>query len=76
MEFNTDNKKPTSTNQNHTMDVCVSFDDFKKALGEEADKHSDEFIEKLRKLFDQIADTAFDNWLKKTNSSIIIDNKI
>jgi hypothetical protein len=52
---------------------CVSFKEFKTALGKAARDYSDEEIEKIRVLFDRLAEVAFDSWLKKVNSGIITE---
>lgn len=45
----------------------LPFDDFKKSLGQAAQDLSNEEIEALLKLEDQLADTFFDIWLEKKN---------
>ncbi len=50
---------------------CVSFEEFKNTLGKTANDYSDDEIEKIRVLFDCLAEVTFDSWLKKVNSGII-----
>ncbi len=75
MESISDLKQPISPNHNHTKERCVSFDDFKKALGDKANEYTDESIEKIRIAFEQLADITFDGWLKEANGSMILENK-
>ena len=46
----------------------LSFDDFKKAMGPEAAKYSDEEIELMRRICDAIADAVFNRWLVAINT--------
>ena len=45
----------------------LSFDDFKKALGQAANKYTDAQIDQMRLACDKIADLVFDAWLNKRN---------
>jgi len=45
----------------------LSLVDFKKSLGSQADKLTDEEITKLRDQLDQLANVLFDMWLNQRN---------
>ena len=45
----------------------LSFEDFKRSLGVGANKYTDEQIERIRSVFDKIADATFDKWLLQRN---------
>ena len=47
----------------------LPFDDFKRALGQAANKYTDEQIERMRIICDKIADLVFDSWLNKRNAA-------
>ncbi len=47
----------------------LSFDDFKEALGQAANKYTDAQIEQMRLACDKIADLVFDAWLNKKNAA-------
>ncbi|MEK7113464.1 MAG: hypothetical protein AAB873_01415 [Patescibacteria group bacterium] len=47
----------------------LSFEEFKKSLGPESSKYTDEQIEQMRITCDRIADLFFDNWLREKNSA-------
>ena len=47
----------------------LSFEDFKKSLGPASSKYSDQEIERIRIVFDGIANVVFDSWLQKRNSA-------
>jgi len=64
--YNQPTKKPVSTLKNNTG---VPFDNFKKSLGQTANKYTDEQIEQMRLDCDKIADLVFDAWLKKRNAA-------
>ena len=46
----------------------LTFEEFKKSLGDEADGVTDEQIEELRVIGYQFADAVFEQWLRKRNS--------
>lgn len=52
-----------------SVSKTLSFEDFKKSLGQNANKYSDEQIESMRMLCDKIADLVFDAWLNKRNAA-------
>ncbi len=54
-------------------DTELSFDDFKKSLGVGAQKYSDEQIEKIRVIFDQMADVIFDSWLYNRKAHNVVE---
>lgn len=56
-------EKETITNEQ------LSFEDFKKSLGPASSKYSDQEIERIRIIFDGIANVVFDSWLQKRNSA-------
>ncbi len=68
-------QKPKENKNLNTFDGCVLFDEFKKSLGPEADRYTNEEIEKMRILCDRIADLMFTTWLKERNSGIVIPEK-
>ena len=43
----------------------------KKALGPAAKDLTDEEIEKIRDILDQLADVLFDHWIKKRNQEVV-----
>jgi len=45
----------------------IDLEKYKRSLGSVAESMTDEQIEKLRAMHDQIADLVFDIWLKKRN---------
>lgn len=48
--------------------TALSFDDFKKTLGSMAYIYTDDQIKHIWLLFDKMADTLFDRWLKRRNA--------
>jgi len=52
-----------------TTSEQLSFEDFKKSLGSASSKYSDQEIERIRVVFDGIANICFDNWLRGRNSA-------
>lgn len=63
------NSQPNTTPQERprTYEAAVSFDEFKKAIGPEAIKYTDEQIDQMRLMCDQIANAFFDTWLVEQN---------
>ncbi len=64
--------------QNETINTAgeaTSFEDFKAALGSASVSYTDEQIEQMRKIFDKLADLAFNEWIHKRNSDIIMENQ-
>ena len=53
---------------NNPISQGISFEEFKKALGETADKYSDAHIDELWRLCDHLADIVFTDWLNKVNT--------
>jgi hypothetical protein len=51
----------------------LTFEEFKKSLGDEADDFTDEQIEHIRVVGYQLADAFFEQWLRKRNASNFID---
>ena len=66
-------EQKTIPQPNDRADLNVSkglpFKDFKKSLGQAADKYTDEQIERMRIICDKIADLVFDSWLNKRNAA-------
>lgn len=56
--------------QPRIVDAAVSFEDFKTSLGAAATKYTDQEIERMRLMCDQIADVVFDTWLVKRNAAL------
>jgi len=48
----------------------VSFEDFKKALGPEADNLSNEEIVVIKDKMDHLADALFDTWIAQENKQL------
>lgn len=61
-------RKDTHSKNPETLPPAVSFDDFKASLGHTAHRYSDEETERMRILFDKIADLVFDEWLAKRSA--------
>ncbi len=51
---------------------AVSFDEFKKALGDAVVNYTDTEIERIRIIFDSMADQFFNTWIKQINNGIIV----
>lgn len=62
-------------NKPDVSDTRISFDDFKKSLGESSTKYSDEQIEQIRGAFDKMADIFFDDWLYRRNAHNVVTGK-
>ena len=52
-----------------SVSKSLSFEDFKKSLGQSANKYTDDQIENMRIACDKIADLFFDTWLNKRNAA-------
>ena len=49
----------------------VPFEEFKRSLGLAASLYTDEEIDRIRIVFEQLADMTFDGWLRKKNRDIL-----
>lgn len=49
----------------------LTFDEFKKSLGDEVDGVTDAEIEELRVIGYQFADAVFEQWLRKRNARVL-----
>jgi len=67
----TSKQKKTKPSNQVGFDVSkgIPFEDFRKSLGQTADKYNDEQIETMRIACDRIADIAFDTWLNRRNAA-------
>jgi hypothetical protein len=45
--------------------AILSFERFRRALGQEAEQYTDAQIDRMRLICDKIADAVFDDWLNK-----------
>lgn len=57
----------TAEEKPRTYEAAVSFEEFKEAMGPDAAKYTDEQIDQMRLVCDQIANAFFDTWLVKQN---------
>lgn len=57
-----------STTRPKIRNKMISFEEYKKALGEHASKYTDQELDQARKIQDVIADILFTSWPKKSNN--------
>lgn len=51
----------------------LTFEEFKKSLGDEANGYTDEQIEHIRDIGYKFADAVFEQWLRKRNTRVFGD---